>query len=956
MSLSGIYKLLLNKLLVMSSHRHRYLGNTSRSNKPSSSRSWKEEKNLDEKPKRLQRPPGLRGKEIGLWHARRNKMRREKEKNMFKPLGSVYISPFKKQQIQKLLISTSEENVLFVPDGQSYDHVEDSYFKRKFLSNINGSIVEKLHNSGTQIVTNPDLDDKLYREQFMKLKNSKFLALKEIREKLPAFSKKDDLLKMINDNQVILVSGETGCGKTTQVAQYILDDYIDNMKGSSCHIVCTQPRRISAISVAERVAQERSEPLGQSVGYQIRLEKKLPRDQGSICFCTTGVVLKRMETDPSLSTVSHLILDEIHERAVPSDFLIALLKEIMKKRRDLKIILMSATLNSETFSRYYNNCPHIVIPGFTYPVEEYFLEDVLQLTGFTFPQNNKKYRYDKVKTEEEREFREYIIPYVRLLASERKYDSHVCEQLRNIESENLNLDLILELLIHICRNGKDTGAVLIFVTGYSEISDLNKKIKNSSLFPYFKYLVIPLHSQMPTVDQKQIFEPAPMGKRKIIISTNIAETSITIDDVTYVIDSGKIKMTDFDIATNTQTLKSGWVSVANSDQRKGRAGRVKPGVCYHLYTRGRKKLLEHYQRPEILRIRLDGTILQAKILQLGKVNDFFPSLMNPPCRESLDLALNLLVRLNALDENEHLTPLGYHLARLPIAPQIGKMVLFGAIFSCLDPVLSVAVSLDFKDAFQIPLGKEKEADAKKRRLAEDSLSDHLVLSTVMETYESMSDPSSFCWEYFLSPYTLKLLKKMKEDFMRFLFDLEFVYDLSPKNLVNNVNSKNLSLVKAVISAGLYPNVAVIKQSKHGRVTCFSSIDGESTYHLHMKSTLEPIKFFPSPLVVFYLKMKTTKEYIYDATMVYPLPLIFFGDQYSSTNINNTFCITVGEHLRFASDRITQELITDLRYRLNRFLEYKITHPGVVDWGWDSIEHDNLNVLRAIVQLITNEVA
>ncbi|XP_057653078.1 ATP-dependent DNA/RNA helicase DHX36-like isoform X1 [Diorhabda carinulata] len=934
----------------MSSRNKRYRSSTN-NEASTSSRRWKEEKNPQEKWKRFQHPPGLRGKEIGLWHARRNKMRREKERNTFKPLGSVYISDFKKRQIQQLICST-EEKVLFIPDGQSYDHVEDSYFKRKFLSNINGSIIEKLCNSSSQIIRNPELDVKLLNEQLMKFDKPQFIILKEKRDKLPIYTKKDDLLKLIHDNQVILVSGETGCGKTTQVAQYILDDYISNTKGSLCRIICTQPRRISAVSVAERVAEERSEPLGQSVGYQIRLEKKLPRDQASICFCTTGVVLKQMETDPSLSTVSHLILDEIHERAVASDFLIALLKEVIKKRRDLRIILMSATLNSESFSRYYDDCPRIVVPGFTYPVEEFYLEDVLQLTNFKFPRDKNKYRRDA-----DTEFRDFILPYVRVLTSERKYDPSVCEQLKNSESEHLNLDLIFELLSYICRSYKDTGAVLIFVTGFAEISDLNKKIKNSSLFPARKYLVIPLHSQMPTVDQKKIFEPAPEGKRKIIISTNISETSITINDVIYVIDCGKIKMTDFDTSTNTQTLKSNWVSLANSEQRKGRAGRVKPGVCYHLYTKGRKNLLERYQKPEILRIRLDGTILQAKILQLGKINDFFPTLMNPPSTESLDLALNLLIRLNALDENENLTPLGYHLARLPIAPQIGKMVLFGAIFSCLDPVLSIAVSLDFKDAFQIPLGKEKEADAKRRHLAADSLSDHLVLSTVLEAYESTPDPTSFCREYFLSANTLDLLRKMKRDFMRFLFDLEFAFDLSPRNLVNNVNSKNLSLVKGVVSAGLYPNVAVVKQTKHGRVKCFSSMDGESTYHLHMKSTLENVKFFPSPLLVFYLKMKTTKEYIFDATMVYPLPLIFFGDRYGSAAApDNQFCLTIAEHLRFATDRSTREVVTDLRCRLNRFLEFKITHPGVVDWSGDGDDrnNDNLRVLRAIVEFITNE--
>lgn len=189
-------------------------------------------------------------------------------------------------------------------------------------------------------------------------------------------------------------------------------------------------------------------------------------------------------------------------------------------------------------------------------------------------------------------------------------------------------------------------------------------------------------------------------------------------------------MSNFDAATNTQTLKAEWVSLANSDQRKGRAGRVRPGICYHLFSKARHQILEKYQKPEILRLRPDDSILTAKILQLGKIQPFFQNLMDPPDEEAVALSLHLLRRINALDGDENLTPLGYHLARLPLSPQIGKMILLGAIFSCLDPILSVAVSLDFKDAFQIPLGKEREVDMKRVELAGEWKSDHLLLHKV----------------------------------------------------------------------------------------------------------------------------------------------------------------------------------------------------------------------------------
>ncbi|CAH1983221.1 unnamed protein product [Acanthoscelides obtectus] len=669
-----------------------------------------------------------------------------------------------------------------------------------------------------------------------------------------------------------------------------------------------------------------------------------------------------MESDPALGGVSHIILDEIHERNVASDFLITLLKEVIKKRVDLKVILMSATLNSEAFSAYYNTCPHINIPGFTFPVTEYFLEDVLQQTKFTFPEQGphrpgmKKWMMykDKSKAEnraKEKEFEDYIVPYARRLLKERKYDIHVCKQLTNIISEDINLELVLELVKYICRHDDEFSSILVFMPGYAQISDLNKMLQASGKFPHSRFIIIPLHSQMPTVDQRQIFSPAPTGVRKVIISTNIAETSITIDDVVFVIDTGKIKMNDFNVETNTETLDIQWVSKANADQRKGRAGRVKPGVCYHLYSRARHQIIEKFQKPEILRMRLEGTILQTKILQLGKVEEFFSKLMDPPDAETVTLSLNLLKRLNALDDREDLMPLGYHIARLPIAPQMGKMILFGAIFSCLDPVLSVAASLDYKDAFQIPLGKEKLADIKRVELGDGLLSDHLLLHKALERFENSDSQRQFCWEFFLSSHTLHQLQDMKKQFMQYLLELEFVRNLNPKAAENNRNSDNMSLVKAIVCAGLYPNVAIACKNKHGRLKCLKSMDYKYRYNFHKKSVLASEPFFESPLIVYYTKVKSKADYIYDATMVTPLPIIFFGDQYEHKNERGTSIISICNSLTFKAANDTAEIIRELRNRMNWFLEYKVTHPGFVDWTKETGE---IKVLRAIKQLITSE--
>lgn len=313
---------------------------------------------------------------------------------------------------------------------------------------------------------------------------------------------------------------------------------------------------------------------------------------------------------------------------------------------------------------------------------------------------------------------------------------------------------------------------------------------------------------MPTIDQKEIFSTA-LGKRKIIVATNIAETSITIDDVVFVIDCGLIKITNYDPVNNTESLKPQWVSLANASQRKGRAGRVKPGTCFHLYSKAREMMLEQYQKPEILRQRLEDTILSAKVLQLGLIEPFFEQLIDSPDPDAVKTSLDLLLRLNALTDDEKLTPLGYHLAKLPMAPQLGKMVLLGAIFSCLDPILSIAATLDFKEPYQMPLGHEKDAALKRVDLTTGLQSDHLTYYETIRRYEtSENDRRYFCWNYYLSEHTLKLLVEVKQQFAGYLCDMNFLSNANPKDVECNRNSDNISLIKAIVCAGLYPNVTI----------------------------------------------------------------------------------------------------------------------------------------------------
>ncbi|XP_017788044.1 PREDICTED: ATP-dependent RNA helicase DHX36-like [Habropoda laboriosa] len=907
-------------------------------------------------------PPWLKGRNIGLYYRdkARGKTKRMENRVIKLPLCV-------QEKIESVLENSIEYyDSLYNNDAyakhtnskleKKYVHIHDSQFKRKFLNIVSGNIQEKLAKAllvESRLERDSDLDDMLLKEYKAKQSLQEYEKMMKFRIKLPSYEKRSEILELLEENQVVVISGETGCGKTTQVAQFILDDQIEQGNGSTTRIICTQPRRISAISVAERVAAERVEKLGKSVGFEIRLEKVLPRNRGSILFCTTGMLLQFLQGDPALKEFSHIILDEIHERSTESDFILALLKLIIPRRPDMKVLLMSATLNSERFSEYYNGCPIIHIPGFVYPVEEFYLEDILKFTGFKFPevaplpQNYKKYtkKYKEVQQKRD-EFHDVIDPHIRQLIAEKKYARQEIDQLRNPHSEMMSLELIEELIRYICRaNGP--GAILVFLPGMMDIIKLHRMMLDSERYPQSQYVIYPLHSRMPTIDQKAIFKEPPQGVRKIIIATSIAETSITIEDVVYVVDSGKTKFSKFDVQKNIQTLEPEWVSLANAQQRKGRAGRVKPGVCYHLYSRGREMTFDKYPLPEMLRTRLEEVILQIKILQLGKSKAFLSSVMDPPNVKAIDLSLELLRSLNALDNDENLTPLGYHLAQLPLDPRTGKMIIWGALFSCVEPVFAIAASLSFKDAFYCPLGKEEEARQRKLELNLNEFSDHIALSEALMRFEYMykrGNAGSFCWEYFLSFNTLKLLSEMKSQFAQHLCKMKFMETDNPSDINANKNSKNATLVKAIVCAVMYPNIAVVRRVTKTGTLAWTPEDGSVA--IHPSSVNNKIKDLPSPYITYFTKQRSTAIYLHVTTCVTATILLFAAPNMIIKKGEGNYSVGITTSDTVACDSRTAQLIQKLQEQFNNILEYKTTHPGIV--SWNSYEGDLLN---AIIELV-----
>lgn len=530
-----------------------------------------------------------------------------------------------------------------------------------------------------------------------KERESKFQKMQKFRKSLPAWEMRKEIVNSVENKQVVIISGETGSGKSTQAVQFILDDMIQRELGGSCNIICTQPRRISALGLADRVADERCTRVGDEVGFAIRGESKQTLGATKITFVTTGVLLRRLQTGDDLSDVSHIVVDEVHERSLDTDFLLVLLKQMIAKRKDLRVILMSATLDAEVFANYFGgNVAIINISGRTFPVRDYYLDEVIVNSGFS----NSNF-----------------IPTITAGAPEKDYsengvkDPKIGAIIRELGT-GINYQLIAQAVSALdsqLRDFNDLGSILIFLPGTMEITRCINAI-NKIQAAHELFLALPLHASLTSADQKKVFPAAPPGKRKIIAATNVAETSITIDDVVVVIDTGRVKETAYDPQTRVVKLVEKWASRAACKQRRGRAGRVKPGICWKLYTRDQERVkMEERPQPELVRVPLEQTCLS--IMGLGthiNVREFLSMALTPPKSEAVEDALDMLERIGAVDMGV-LTALGKHLAMIPADLRCAKLMVYGAVFGCLDASATISAILTTKSPFISPIDKREEA-------------------------------------------------------------------------------------------------------------------------------------------------------------------------------------------------------------------------------------------------------
>ncbi|PSR87768.1 DExH-box ATP-dependent RNA helicase [Actinidia chinensis var. chinensis] len=775
--------------------------------------------------------------------------------------------------------------------------------------------------------------------------SSEGIKMLEFRRNLPAYKEKDALLMAISQYQVVIISGETGCGKTTQIPQFILESEIESVHGALCSIICTQPRRISAMAVSERVAAERGEKLGETVGYKVRLEGMKGRDT-HLLFCTTGILLRRLLVDRNLKGVTHVIVDEIHERGMNEDFLLIVLKDLLPRRPELRLILMSATLDAELFSSYFGGAPMVHIPGFTYPVHTHFLENILEMTGYKLTQYNQIDDYGQEKTwkmnkQAPRKRKSQIASSVEDALRAADFKDFTPETRESVSCWNpdcIGFNLIEYLLCYICEKERP-GAVLVFLTGWDDISSLKDKLQSHYILGDTKrVLLLACHGSMASAEQRLIFDEPDYGVRKIVLATNIAETSITINDVVFVIDCGKAKETSYDALNNTPCLLPSWISKVSAKQRRGRAGRVQPGECYHLYPRCVYEAFADYQLPEILRTPLQSLCLQIKSLKLGSISEFLSRALQSPELLAVQNAIEYLKIIGALDENENLTVLGRYLTMLPMEPKLGKMLILGAIFNCLDPILTVVAGLSVRDPFLTPFDKKDLAEAAKAQFSRD-YSDHLALVQAYEGWNNAEKDLAgyeYCWKNFLSAQSMKAIDALRREFYSLLKDTGLV---DSTTTTCNSWSYDVHLLRAVICYGLYPGIcSVVHNEKSFSLKTME--DGQVLLYSNSVNAKE--SKIPYPWLVFNEKIKVNSIFLRDSTAVSDSVLLLFGGNISMGDTDGHLKM-LGGYLEFFMKPAVAEMYQSLRRELDVLIQNKLLNPRMLH-----TQHDLISAVRLLI--------
>uniref|UniRef100_A0A3B4FDD7 ATP-dependent RNA helicase DHX29 n=1 Tax=Pundamilia nyererei TaxID=303518 RepID=A0A3B4FDD7_9CICH len=806
-------------------------------------------------------------------------------------------------------------------------------------------------------------------------------TFKAEREQLPVFQHRHRVLEALQRHPVLVVAGETGSGKSTQIPQFLLEDLLTGGTAAQpCNIVVTQPRRISAMSLACRVSQElgcEDGPGSKSslCGYQIRMENQ-SGDWTRLLYCTTGVLLRKLQHDRHLTSLTHIIVDEVHERSVQSDFLLTILKDVVMKRSDLQLILMSATVDCDKFSNYFNRCPVISIPGRTFPVEVFHLEDIVEQTGYVLEKDSE---YSQKILEEEEEVTISVtqkggktLQHQEVIVRDSSsgwdlgpdldhFSSRTRHVLQYMNPNKINMDLLVDLIDYLDKAPQFVdvdGAILVFLPGLAHIQQLFDLLSSDKRFrDKTRYRIVALHSTLSSKDQAAAFTVPPSGVRKIVLSTNIAETGVTIPDVVFVIDTGKTKENKYHESSQMSSLVETFISKASALQRQGRAGRVRNGFCFRLYPKYRFDIFMDYSIPEILRVPLEELCLHIMKCQYGSPEDFLSRALDAPQPQSVSNAVNLLRKIGACHPDDHiLTPLGHHLASLPVNVKIGKMLIYGAILGCLEPIAIIAAAITEKSPFFTPMNRKEEANLAKAALAIAN-SDHLTIyNAYLGWKNSQTDGSrgemSYCRKHFLNRTALITIEDVKRELMKMMEQVGFWSSRSSsssslKPQAASMSKQQISVLNAVLTAGLYDNVA--------RVLCTPSVDvlervactvetPQGKAQVHFSSVNRNLQ--THGWLLYQEKVKYTKIYLRDTTLISPFPMLLFGGDIDVQHRERL--ITLDGWIHFQAPVRIGVIFKHLRRLMDSLLERKLENPRMNLEGEATI--------RIILDLIKSEYA
>ncbi|SCV03940.1 LAME_0H14466g1_1 [Lachancea meyersii CBS 8951] len=709
---------------------------------------------------------------------------------------------WEEQQLKHALQASNDSNEIRVEGSEDYDFVFDEEAMIEFTAGDDESALPETHS---------ELDQKLVEE--LDREQTRLQIIHDTRKSLPVYKFRNPLLSAIREHQVLIVVGETGSGKTTQLPQYLVEEGFT--QGGKFQIACTQPRRVAATSVAARVADEMDVILGKEVGYSIRFDDKTTLDTTILKYMTDGMLLREFMTDPELKKYACIIIDEAHERTLATDVLLGLLKDILPHRKDLKLIISSATMNAAKFADFFYDAPIFNVPGRRFPVDIHY----------------------------------------------------------TLQPEANYLNAAVTTIFQIHTTQPAPGDILVFLTGQEEIEAAQQSLEEIAhvLGSKIKPLIIaPIYANLPQEQQSRIFEPTPTDCRKVVLATNIAETSLTIDGIKFVIDPGFVKENSYIPSTGMSQLLTVPCSRASVDQRAGRAGRVGPGKCFRIFTKwSYYHELELLPKPEILRTNLSQVVLLLMSLGVTDLLDF--PLLDKPSIPALSKALENLYTLGALNSKGAITRLGRMMCELPCEPEFGKVLHIAATHdSCkgsLEEVITIVAMLH--ETASVFVQGKADRDQNKSGIIGKVSSDHMLYLETYNNWKDMNYSKSWCFDHKVQFKTLVRVRNIRDQLWRCCDNLGLVAvnDQASKTL-GNLENLEPRIIKSFI-AGFPSNIAKLGTSGYHTM---GARQGGVDVSVHPTSivfqALRKDMAKPSKFILYQRLVLTSREFMRDCV---PIP-------------------------------------------------------------------------------------